>query len=408
MLVSGHAPRVSIEAARNPGRSSTVIPGSSGPRPFFLNPGGCYAHPKESRFHLIELLVVIAIIAVLIALLLPAVQAAREAARRTQCVNNMKQIALAMHNYHDSVGSFPLGDNYALYKSGTAVKNVRQSYGAFVAAAAYLEQGNAYNALNTNIFIYVAENSTINGIGLSVLWCPSDKNVGLRYPGAAEDGWDDSPIPMTYTSYGGNSGVLYYYAGRDNTPQALVSQNSGIFEHAGRPTALIGGSGPSGRVHGINDITDGTSNTVLFGEKSYGRTIESGMMELDGGVLVPISPWGPNWWTAGTVGDGAYSALFPPNYFRRWQQGFPEKFPTGNNFTATANSYHPGGANFALADGSVRFLKSTIESWDPTQIIYTNNSTAYTGPGGGALPRQGVYQSLHTRSGGEVISSDAY
>jgi len=355
-------------------------------------------------FTLIELLVVIAIIAVLIALLLPAVQSAREAARRTQCINNMKQLALAMHNYHDVNGSFPMGDSYALYLDKGSVSSVRQNYGPLVAVAAFLEQGNAYNVLNTQLFIYIAEDSTLSGIGLSVLWCPSDTDVGLRYPGGPTDGWDCSPIPMTFTSYGGNAGVLYYYAGRDNTPQALVSQNSGIFEHAGRPTGLIGGSGPTGRVHGINDTTDGTSNTVLLGEKSYGRVVQAGIIE-DG---KPKNWWDPNWWTAGTVGDGAYSALFPPNFFKKWEPTVPEMFPTGNNFSASSSSFHPGGANFALCDGSVRFLKNTINSWNPFQVVYTNESTAYTGVGGRPLPPQGIFQSLHTRSGGEVISADQY
>jgi len=133
-------------------------------------------------FTLIELLVVIAIIAVLIALLLPAVQAAREAARRAQCVNNLKQLALATHNYIDGNQTFPMGYGLQWYPGGN---KFIQHFGPFVAIAAYIEQGNAYNSLNQSVAIYIGENATINGIGLSVLWCPSDGNiVNLRYPPA--------------------------------------------------------------------------------------------------------------------------------------------------------------------------------------------------------------------------------
>jgi prepilin-type N-terminal cleavage/methylation domain-containing protein/prepilin-type processing-associated H-X9-DG protein len=343
-------------------------------------------------FTLIELLVVIAIIAVLIALLLPAVQSAREAARRIQCVNNLKQLALAMHNYNDVNGSFPMGDQFGYYSGGW----VRQNAGPFVAMAAFIEQANAYNCYNTQVFIYVAENATVNGIGLSTLWCPSDGDiVGLRYPGSPGDGWDDSPIPMTFTSYGGNAGVLYYYAGRGDVPQSLVGQNTGIFEHAGRPPQKPG-TEPNGKVVKLGDITDGTSNTVLMGEKSYSKAAVG-------------DQFGPNWWTTGMVGDGAYTAIFPPNFFksRAAADALPQVFPTGNNYTCTASSLHPGGCNFAMCDGSVRFIKDSVQSWNPLQIVFNGRSQPYTSTTG-VMPTYGVYQALHTRNGGEVISSDAY
>jgi len=360
-------------------------------------------------FTLIELLVVIAIIAVLIALLLPAVQSAREAARRIQCTNNLKQIALAMHTYHDANGSFPMGEFMGFFYNpvhGGAPEWVRENWGPFVAMAAFIEQGNVYNALNTSQFLYCFHNSTVPGIGLSVMWCPSDKNVGLRYPGLFPpfpqgdgDGWDDSPIPMYFTSYGVNSGVLYYWAGRNNVPQALVDQNTGVFEHAGFPANA--GPGPQGHIHGINDITDGTSNTVLVGEKSYGRIIDA---------QLPGENWfDPNWWTTGAPGNGAYTAMFPPNFYKKYDSTTTVNvFPVGNNFTCTASSYHPGGCNFAFCDGSVRFMKNTIGSWNPFQVQFTGRQNPYTGIGGGPLPPYGIYQALHTRSSGEVISADQY
>src|SRR3954471_8787132 len=128
-------------------------------------------------FTLIELLVVIAIIAVLISLLLPAGQSAREAARRAQCINNLKQLALAAHNYESANGSFPMGDHIGRNNDGSGM---RQDFGHFVALTAFYEQGAAFNALNTNLTIFVGANSTINAIGMNLLWCPSDDVAGIR------------------------------------------------------------------------------------------------------------------------------------------------------------------------------------------------------------------------------------
>jgi prepilin-type processing-associated H-X9-DG protein len=284
----------------------------------------------------------------------------------------------------------------------------------------FFEQSNVYNSYNSQVFLYVATNATVNGIGLNILWCPSDADiVGKRYPGTpGNDGWDDSAIPMTFTSYGGNSGPLYYYAGRDNVPQALVSQNQGIFEHAGRPFGVPGRNEPNGQVVTLGMITDGTSNTVLVGEHSYTRGSKD-VYDTVGGVPNVHKWWDVNWWTTGMVGDGAYSALFPPNFFKTRLAadpmhatdcpncyGPPNKFPSGSNFTCTATSFHPGGANFAMCDGSVRFIKDTVNSWNPFLIQFNGRNAAYTGVNG-AIPPYGIYQALHTRSGGEVISADA-
>ena len=358
---------------------------------------------RKVGFTLIELLVVIAIIGVLIALLLPAVQAAREAARRAQCTNNLKQLALAMQNYHDTNGSFPMGDAYQLASAAGGGGWIRQNFGPFVAMTQFYEQGNVYNSLNTSLMIYLAENSTTNSIGISTLWCPSDAEVnGLRYPGASGDGWDDSPIPMTYSSYAGNSGVLYYHAPRNSPSTAgLIGQNSGIFMHVGRPSGFNPPNVASGKVTGIADIRDGTSNTIMLADKSYGR-IASGTGDQ----------FGPNWWSSGLIGDTTYAAIFPPNYFKSvasataLPQYYPEQGVTCN-FLATANSFHPGGCNFAFCDGSVRFIKDTVNSWNPLLVQYTGRTTAYTGAGG-VLPQYGVYQALHTRKSGEVISADQF
>ncbi|QDV38640.1 DUF1559 domain-containing protein [Tautonia plasticadhaerens] len=360
-------------------------------------------------FTLIELLVVIAIIGVLIALLLPAVQSAREAARRAQCTNNLKQLALAMMNYESSNGSFPMGDSYVLGNAASGGGWIRQNFGPFVGMSQYYEQGNLYNTLNTSVMIYLAENSTTNGIGIATLWCPSDSASefqlapGVYDEGSDNTGWDGALIPMRYSSYAGNSGVLYYHAPRLGGNPGLYGRNTGIFQHAGRPPGRSS-SEPTGKVIRLADIRDGTSNTIVMGDVNYGKL-------ADGLTALGESPYGSKWWTSGLIGDTTYAAIFPPNFFRTMADAltldpyFPENQPQ-SNFGATANSFHPGGANFAFCDGSVRFVKDTINSWNPFLIDYIDRGVAYNNDG--PLPPHGVYQALHTRASGEVVSADQY
>jgi prepilin-type N-terminal cleavage/methylation domain-containing protein/prepilin-type processing-associated H-X9-DG protein len=345
-------------------------------------------HQTRRGFTLIELLVVIAIIAVLIALLLPAVQSAREAARRAQCVNNLKQIALAMHNYESNNGTFPMGDFWQRGNANAGGGLIRQNFGPFVALTQFYEQGQLFNALNTSLQIYLAENSTVNGVGLSILWCPSDGRVSsMKYLGKPGDGWDDSPIPMRYSSYAVCTGPVFYYAKNDlNYP--LLNQNKGIFYHVGHP---LGSSIPPVR---IAEITDGTSNTILGADHAY-TLIADGRDD----------PTGPSWWTSGYGGDTLFNTIFPPNFFKSYQASLliPQKVPSDfENFTVTSSSFHPGGCNFAFCDGSVRFLKNTINSWNPLQVGFNGRTNPYT------LPAQGVYQSLSTRNGNEVLSADSF
>jgi len=331
--------------------------------------------------------------------LLPAVQAAREAARRAQCTNNLKQIALAMHNYIDVNGSFPNGDSWSM-TDDSPPKFVRQNFGPFLAMTQFYEQGNIFNTLNTSVQVYVWENSTVNGFAVNMLWCPSDAGVvGLRYPGTPGDGWgpNGSPaIPMTYTSYGNNLGPLYYHAAKtytDGAPQALASQNAGIFYHIG---VANGQNGSHLSPVTLSGITDGTSNTLLTGDKSYSRVADSG-----------DDRFGPNWWTSGWPGDSALQTYFPPNFFKKWDavSSSNAEFSEGRRFTNTANSLHPGGCNFALCDGSVRFIKDTVNSWNPWALVptKTGNYVTYTN-----VPPYGIYQALSTRNGGEVVSADQF
>ena len=361
-----------------------------------LQPGS----EKRRAFTLIELLVVIAIIAVLIALLLPAVQAAREAARRAQCVNNMKQLALACHNYESSNLSFPMGDHIGRNTDGTGM---RQDFGHFVALLPFYEGGTVWNAMNCSLTALVGTNSTVNASGMSTLWCPSDDVAGLTMPNTPDStGWDNVYQPMKYSSYAGNMGSLPY-----RWDDAKLAQSNGIFNHnAG--TVM----NPNGKAWGwsghfapttIASITDGTSNTLLYGEHAHSKIAQSD----------PDSYYGSNWWISGDWGDTTFSSMFPPNYFKSLAQEqlavtnktLTEKFPRSNNFNMTAASNHSGGCNFAFCDGSVRFIKDSVSSWSPNAVTGSGSGGAwvYTVTQG-----QGVFQSLSTKNGGEVISSDAY
>jgi len=355
-------------------------------------------------FTLIELLVVIAIIAVLIALLLPAVQAAREAARRAQCTNNMKQLALAAMNYESANGTFPMGDSMGRDWVGKGL--VRQDAGHFLRAAAFYELGPVFNAWNSSIMPYEYPNSTICGVGISIMWCPSDGVIaGLRYPGAPGDGWDCAPIPSTFSSYAGNLGPLIY---QWNDP--CLNNMQGVFAHNGTTVPGYSPQVSSFKPVSIASITDGTSNTFMYGEHAHAE------MSAQNGDI-----YGYNWWTSGDYGDTTFSSIFPPNYFTSEGQSYTvggdggigtnanaqaQIVPRQSNFSDSVTSMHPGGANFAFCDGSVHFIKNSINSWNPRSV-----SSGGSGPCSWnyvTTQRFGIYQALSTRNGGEVISSDSY
>jgi prepilin-type N-terminal cleavage/methylation domain-containing protein/prepilin-type processing-associated H-X9-DG protein len=347
---------------------------------------------SRSGFTLIELLVVIAIIAVLIALLLPAVQAAREAARRAQCTNNLKQLALAVMNYHDQVGTFPIG--IPMKGDPDFGWNMAPEQSTFVSMLSQFEQTTLYNAMNFSRSIYSGPNSTVYSTGLATLWCPSDGQIiGKRSSFGA---YVDNPnLTVCYTSYRGCTGTwnpyLYQYCGWSNPViyplqmstcalyQPLESRMNGVFHYI-----------PSS----IASLTDGTSNTLLYGEEANG-------------LFSPTDSLCYNWWGDSVSGDTLFSTLYPINAFKKVPRVSEEY---SDAWVDSASSFHPGGANFAFADGSVHFLKDTIQTWP------FNPSTGFplgvTDTGGlfnlAAGTQFGVYQKLATRAFGEVISSDQY
>ena len=318
---------------------------------------------RRSAFTLIELLVVIAIIAVLIALLLPAVQAAREAARRMQCTNNLKQIGLAMHNYQESRGCLPGAD---------MVFNVTE-LSALSMVLPYLEQTSIYNAINFD-FPYADPNNnpfpndTVRMTVLSGFICPSDL---------------PSPIPSLggQTNYMANMGSWIVWQSAIG-PNAGLANPNGIF-YANSATTFAA-------------ITDGLSNTTLYSERVLADGNNAIVSPIADVFFSPLAPTTIDDAVADCQAVNIYDLnnQFPLYMGAPWLCGqhiFLEVTPPNSRSCGffvylraimPASSRHPGGVNTCFADGSVKFIKDSInvQTW----------------------------RALGTRAGGEVVSSDSY
>jgi prepilin-type N-terminal cleavage/methylation domain-containing protein/prepilin-type processing-associated H-X9-DG protein len=334
-------------------------------------------------FTLIELLVVIAIIAVLIALLLPAVQSAREAARRGQCANNLKQLALAALSYESANQTLPPGG----FTRPAAWLGSRWNFGPFPSMLPFLEQQAAFNAVNFDWNVFAGQNITIAGIGTSTLWCPSDASVWsmsaadlTKYPGAPPGSWNQARA-----SYGGVVGAWSLRLSIDDTFFALRKANMTGLIYAHSATRLA-------------EITDGTSNTVLFGEHLHGV--------FDPAAQAQYHAWNSGYWTD-TMIDGYY----PLNASHKLLQLGD---PTGRDYIAMSMaSNHSGGVNAALADGSVRFLKDTIDCWSIDRATAVAIGVPYNSDGTGRIfinpgTRVGVLQKLCTRNFDDSVGADSY
>jgi len=353
-------------------------------------------------FTLIELLVVIAIIAVLISLLLPAVQSAREAARRAQCINNLKQIGLAMHNYHQAVGTFPLGaSEYIVSTNATRNNNFQwDNWSCHMMMLPYMEGSTMYNSCNfsvgNNEGINFWMNSTVTLSRIKGFLCPSDNWAGVGSPNIGNNNSSND------NSYVGSQGTTTM------TPQVNSATGcTGLFFYY--------------VVYSIRDVGDGTSNTIAFSEALVGipgqysgtyrgqsvmnvpavlqanfydanqnqaailtalQACNSGFQNGTGGAW--ICPWRGIFFEVGANGMTWFNTIATPNSqqypwgdCRDQGGGWPDEATFAN-----ATSNHPGGVNTLMADGSVRFVKNSITMM--------------------------TWWALGTRDGGEITSSDSY
>ncbi len=294
----------------------------------------CIQANQRRGVTLVELLVVIAIIGILVGLLLPAVQSARKAARGMQCRNNLKQLGLAAHNFHDTKGQFPTGARLPVHVNGVPTGGTN----LWVELLDYIGQNNLHDKWDycDNSNNVKGERNATQAQVIKLLICPSD---WLPEPVMESTSANNGVAPAWslgfygLSSYGGNAGTR-------SSPVVSPSRD-GIF--------WIDSS------VGFKDITDGTSSTFLFGER-YHRDPEFDVHHESG--TLPIGKRGRWGFVAGpgVMANVTLHSAAPINY----QMRPGEDLLAMHNRSAAFGSGHPGGANFALADGSVRFVSQTI------------------------------------------------
>jgi prepilin-type N-terminal cleavage/methylation domain-containing protein/prepilin-type processing-associated H-X9-DG protein len=341
--------------------------------------------PARTGFTLIELLVVIAIIAILIGLLVPAVQQVRQAAARLQCSNNLKQIGLGAHDYHDTYKRFPPGTNipapvayttapagYPTISAGPVVAG--QSFGVFIALLPYIEQGPLYNQLNlvgTKTWYTTNPALAMPGYSSQYVNCVGPTSPGATVIPILICPSDSAPNQITYTT----GGVTYYfgantYGGVAGTAAFYYTAmtSDGIFYHNSTVR--------------VTDVTDGTSNTFFFGEKNRNDPQFNILYPND-----PLSSTYGGWAWANVDGGedyllGATINLRPLNWMIPTTATSDPGYVLEDDRVQCFGSQHTGGANFCFADGSVRFVTNSIS---PATIA-----------------------ALCTRAGGEVVNMTGF
>jgi prepilin-type N-terminal cleavage/methylation domain-containing protein/prepilin-type processing-associated H-X9-DG protein len=358
--------------------------------------------PRRRGFTLIELLVVIAIIAILIGLLLPAVQKVREAAARAKCQNNLKQLGLACHSYHDANGFFPQGRSAdpiappatAPAKPGTATGGypwdaTSASWGPLAAMLPYVEQDNLFRATNgltlgMNVaFVPGSTTTLVMSTPVATFNCPSDPRGGQL---KEDNNWmgpdaGSQAVKAGPTNYFGAIGANWNPTWPNMIAGWASADPDGTGLNAPQMNSFVSGNGLFWRTHFQNfnngtsrsdvrvtmtGISDGTSNTWMFGEGTVGRSQYSAWASTNHSLATAALPMNIN--LPGRTPDfgdspnGNFSGN-PP--LRMWA------------VTLGFRSYHTGGCNFALADGSVRFARENMDLLS--------------------------YRQMGTRNGGEVV-----
>ena len=343
---------------------------------------------KARGFTLIELLVVMAIMGLLVAILLPAVHSAREASRRTECANNLKQIGLALHGYHSALGSFPLGKSVANAEIGEV--SGWADWGAQAMILPYLEQGPLYQSINfqwsNRRNTAAAVNHTAYNIRIQGYICPTDRNAVRS---------------ANFNSYRGCVGT---------TASQYFTKSTGVF---GRELS-----------YSIDDISDGLSNTIAYSESLVGgelntnafrgnsitavsqiataqsfdafsvglprtlaalKTCSDAMSKASGPAFTNVSNFGGHRWGWGEIGISLFNTIVPPNSpehpWNSCRKDCPACGPDNSQYS-NAQSNHPGGVNALFADGSVRWIKDGINP--------------------------AVWWGMGTREHGEILSADGF
>jgi type II secretory pathway pseudopilin PulG len=344
---------------------------------------------RSQGWTLVELLVVTSVIAVMAGLLLPAVQTAREAARRAQCSNNLRELGIAAHHYADVHNCLPLGRVPTLDPRwrgpNPPCTASRIDRSILIAMLPYIEQTPLFDSLNQSLSILSPENTSCHTRVIATYCCPSDSGAGGPFalpPGSLDPFTPDSPAgpwPMARTSYAGNMGTLPVRAlpaffPNCQTPPLLIAQSDGVFNDL-HPIRLA-------------HISDGLAQTVFLGEKATPL--------FGNGVADRYA-----WWVTGNLGDTLFTTCYPPNIASR---------VSASALSAqvySASSLHPGGVHILLGDGSVRFVNDNVDSWPfdffsggPRGAIQ-NADTSWTN-----VPPRGIWQAISTRAGNETNTSD--
>jgi prepilin-type N-terminal cleavage/methylation domain-containing protein/prepilin-type processing-associated H-X9-DG protein len=376
---------------------------------------------RRSGFTLVELLVVIAIIGVLISLLLPAVQKVREAANRTQCLNNCKQMGLGLHNYHDTYGRFPPALDYGLRPWRAKPNKGWTPYWSWLAAILpFVEQDNlwnqAYNWATQNpaeatyppptYFFWpwgdfwanwattVTPNPAL-ATPVKLYICPSEiRNLGAE---VVQWGEPQNP-PVAFTEYLGVDGIMGDTASAPDPSGTIPTppDRSGILVYSSRGTK---------RKIGFRDIIDGTSNTLIIGERPPSVDLEFGWWfagaGYDGSGVGDVTMGAREWrYAENLVPTGQSAGNYGGGVCPFTKTGFQPGKPNDACDQVHFWSWHPAGANWAFADGSAKFINYGIDS--PAGPIAGRNP--YNSPS--TYPEYTTLMQLVTRNGGEANNSD--